>query len=331
MSELAPFLKWAGGKRWLTHHPQFIIPKFRGRYIEPFVGSASVFFSLRPLRAVLSDANGELIDTYESVRDEPSKVVRNLRRHALRHSQKYYYFVRDQFRPTSLAGKAARFLYLNRTCWNGLYRVNLQGKFNVPKGTKTSVLLENDDFDAASAALQSTQLIQSDFEPIVNSAMDGDLIYADPPYTVRHNVNGFVKYNEVLFSWNDQVRLHASLCRAQKRGVPSLHDCGFAASLSGYPSPTTERRGRPFWRVAFLVALGGKADTGRDAQNDLPDPQRHFAIAHCCTAKGSFDHFVGATDKQKRDGEVERPVKGNAIQVPSQIPVCGQNCSDCPP
>lgn len=219
MTALAPILKWAGGKRWLTQHPYFVFPEFKGRYFEPFVGGASVFFSLCPQRAVLSDANGDLIATYVAIRDESSKVIRHLGQHALHHSQRYYYFVRDHLRPTSSAGKAARFLYLNRTCWNGLYRVNLKGKFNVPKGTKTNVLLDSDDFDAASMALKSARLVQSDFEPIINSAKAGDLIYADPPYTVRHNMNGFVKYNEVLFSWEDQVRLHGALRRAKIRGV----------------------------------------------------------------------------------------------------------------
>jgi DNA adenine methylase len=145
-----------------------------------------------------------------------------LKVHAKRHSKKYYYYLRDEAKPTSLAGQAARFLYLNRTCWNGLDRVNLKGKFNVPKGTKSKVILDTDDFEAAAKALGAATLVCSDFATIVDMAEKGDLIYADPPYTVHHNMNGFIKYNEVLFSWEDQTRLRDCLLRASERGA---HRC----------------------------------------------------------------------------------------------------------
>jgi DNA adenine methylase len=121
--------------------------------------------------------------------------------------------------PEGFAQKAARFIYLNRTCWNGLYRVNLNGEFNVPIGTKTSVLLGSDDFPSTSQTLQSATLIAGDFEVAIDQAQAGDVVFCDPPYTVRHNNNGFVKYNEQLFVWQDQVRLKDSLERAQARGA----------------------------------------------------------------------------------------------------------------
>jgi DNA adenine methylase len=217
-----PFLKWAGGKRWLTNNPEFNVPEFSGRYIEPFLGSGSIFFSLQPKDAILSDLNSELIATYVALRDEHANVSQFLKKHARNHSKKYYYKVRDEMKPRSTAGRAARFLYLNRTCWNGLYRVNLAGKFNVPKGTKSNVILETDDFDSVSKALSRAKLICCDFEAIIDQAQSDDLIYADPPYTVRHNMNGFIKYNEVLFSWEDQKRLRAALLRASARGAKFL-------------------------------------------------------------------------------------------------------------
>jgi DNA adenine methylase len=216
---ILPFLKWAGGKRWLVQHQEFEIPTFEGRYIEPFLGSASVFFALRPRDAILSDVNAELIGAYKAMQTQYELVLRHLKGHARQHCKKYYYHVRDAAKPTSLAGRAARFLYLNRTCWNGLYRVNLDGHFNVPKGTKSSVLLDTDDFVSTARALANVQLHCSDFEPIVDKAQKGDLIYADPPYTVHHNTNGFIKYNEVLFSWEDQTRLLNCLIRARARGA----------------------------------------------------------------------------------------------------------------
>ncbi len=219
---ILPFLKWAGGKRWLANSSAFSVPTFEGRYIEPFLGSGSIFFSLQPKRSILSDLNDELISTYGSLRDEYERVLHYLKAHARKHSRPYYYEVRDEFKPQAPASKAARFLYLNRTCWNGLYRVNLKGRFNVPKGTKSKVILETDDFASVSKALKGAKLLCSDFEAVIDKAGEGDFIYADPPYTVRHNMNGFIKYNEVLFSWEDQRRLSSALLRASDRGAKFL-------------------------------------------------------------------------------------------------------------
>ncbi|ASJ24783.1 site-specific DNA-methyltransferase (adenine-specific) [Laribacter hongkongensis] len=121
--------------------------------------------------------------------------------------------------PTKLIQRASRLIYLNRTCFNGIYRVNKEGKFNVPRGSKSKVLLEGDDFKSISAVLQSAELRVSDFEVLIDEAVANDFVFADPPYTVRHNYNGFIKYNEVLFSWGDQKRLAAALLRAASRGV----------------------------------------------------------------------------------------------------------------
>jgi DNA adenine methylase len=220
MSEIIlPFLKWAGGKRWLANNSAFGVPIFEGRYIEPFLGSGSIFFSLQPKHSILSDVNEELVGTYGSLRDEYEKVLRHLKAHARKHCKDYYYTVRDELKPRSSAARAARFLYLNRTCWNGLYRVNLKGKFNVPKGTKSKVIMETDDFALVSRSLKRARLVCSDFEAVIDKAREGDFIYADPPYTVRHNMNGFIKYNEILFSWEDQRRLSFALLRASERGA----------------------------------------------------------------------------------------------------------------
>lgn len=240
-----PFLKWAGGKRWLTQHTEFQIPEFSGRYIEPFLGSGSVFFSLCPPSAILSDLNHELIAAYQALRDNYRNVHRHLARHASSHSADYYYFVRDDYRPTSDAGKAARFLYLNRTCWNGLYRVNYNGKFNVPKGTKSSVLMASDNFSAISQTLQRVDLYCSDFEAIIDRAEEGDFVYADPPYTVHHNTNGFIKYNEVLFSWNDQIRLRNCILRAVSRGASAIVSNADHKSIHElYPSASIQKISR---------------------------------------------------------------------------------------
>lgn len=218
---IVPFLKWAGGKRWLVSSNSRFFPNSYNRYIEPFLGSGAVFFYLNPRQAVLSDLNSELIETYQAIKEDWARIVGALSQHQRKHSEKYYYKVRAQC-PRTIWGRAARFIYLNRTCWNGLYRVNLNGEFNVPIGTKDRVILDSDDFRAVSVALKHTHLVCSDFEAIIDKAKKGDFVFVDPPYTVKHNFNGFVKYNEKLFSWDDQIRLSEATIRAAARGAKIL-------------------------------------------------------------------------------------------------------------
>jgi DNA adenine methylase len=215
---MVPFLKWAGGKRWLFT-PEFVqsIPSF-ARYVEPFLGGGAGFFALEPTRALLSDINEELIELYRVVRDYPGELIVALDHHQAAHSEGHFYRTRSE-RPKSRIARAARTLYLNRTCWNGLYRLNRRGAFNVPIGTKTAVALPSDNFHQASAFLQSADIVVSDFEFAIDKAGEGDLLFVDPPYTVKHNMNGFVKYNETIFSWSDQLRLKDALVRASRRGA----------------------------------------------------------------------------------------------------------------
>ncbi|WCL54357.1 DNA adenine methylase [Gimibacter soli] len=215
---LKPFLKWAGGKRWLFESGQFRLPEFSGKYIEPFLGGGAVFFENQPRNAILSDFNGRLIELYQQIRDNLEDFEILLAGHAESHSKEYYYQTRAQ-QFDSAVERAAQFLYLNRTCWNGLYRENLKGEFNVPIGTKQTVIFESDNFGAWSKALRGVILENKDFEEAINEAHTGDFIFVDPPYTVRHNLNGFVKYNQKIFSWNDQERLRDALKRAHARGV----------------------------------------------------------------------------------------------------------------
>ncbi len=215
---IVPFLKWAGGKRWLVSNNFQLFPTSFNRYIEPFLGSGAVFFSLRPRQAILSDLNADLIKTYRAIRDDWRKVVRVLGIHDKNHSANYYYEIREST-PSTKWSHAARFIYLNRTCWNGLYRVNLNGEFNVPIGTKTNVLLESDKFAEISKLLVRSKIFCTDFETTINSAGNNDFLFVDPPYTVKHKLNGFIKYNENLFGWKDQIRLRDSLYRAANRGA----------------------------------------------------------------------------------------------------------------
>jgi DNA adenine methylase len=218
---LVPFLKWAGGQRWLTSQHSNLFPKSYNRYIEPFLGSGAVFFHLAPMNAVISDSNAELINTFLEVRSNWKKVQQALRRHHRNHSEKYYYAERARNHIVAHE-KAAQFIYLNRTCWNGLYRVNLHGNFNVPIGTKTSACLESDNFQAVAQLLRRATICASDFQSVIARAKKEDFLFVDPPYITRHNFNGFVKYDDRIFSWDDQERLAKSIKLASQRGTKIL-------------------------------------------------------------------------------------------------------------
>jgi DNA adenine methylase len=218
---LIPFLTWAGGKRWFVQRHPELFPKTFNRHIEPFLGAGSAFFYLKPTKALLGDTNSDLIAAYRGIKENWQSVVRSLKYHSRKHSDEYYYYARGM-RPRNLVQRASRMIYLNRTCFNGIYRVNLRGEFNVPRGTKDTVLLDTDCFENVANLLRSADIRLADFEIVINEAKAGDFIFADPPYTVRHNFNGFIKYNEKLFNWSDQERLAKALYRSKCKGVSIL-------------------------------------------------------------------------------------------------------------
>lgn len=218
MVVINPFLKWAGGKRWLVSGGNLPIPNHFERYVEPFLGSGAVYFHLCPKKSLLSDINHELIALYESIKLSPKELYSLMIRHQKGHAKSYYYQVRSR-QPASSIKKAARFLYLNRACWNGLYRVNLKGQFNVPVGTKDTIVFDTDDFEAISTLLQRADIRCCDFEDTIDHCQSDDFLFVDPPYTVQHNCNNFLKYNEKIFSWDDQIRLRNAVIRAKDRGV----------------------------------------------------------------------------------------------------------------
>jgi len=226
--ERSPLIKWAGGKRRLLAEIRQFLPDRIKRYYEPFVGSGALFFSLLPPSAQLSDANQELIEMYIEVRDNVESLIEALRR--LRNSEDDYYRIRAAA-PRTQATKAARLIYLCTLSFNGIYRQNLKGEFNVPYGYKTR--LRHYDIDRlreASSHLQGRDILYGDFERAVEGARHGDLVYFDPPYTVAHGNNGFVKYNAKIFSWDDQKRLARTAQRLRRLG------CCVIVSNADHPS-----------------------------------------------------------------------------------------------
>jgi DNA adenine methylase len=219
--DIVPFLKWVGGKRWMTARHDWLFPQKYNFYVEPFLGGGAVLFHLRPKRSYLGDLNVDLIASYRAVKNDWKSIQRHLVRHQREHCSDYYYKIRGK-RYESQTREAARFIYLNRACFNGIYRVNLKGEFNVPKGSKEAILLNDDDFQSIASLLKKCRLAARDFEDTIAMANVGDFVFIDPPYTVKHNNNGFIKYNQNLFAWHDQVRLKKSIAEAASRGAKIL-------------------------------------------------------------------------------------------------------------
>jgi DNA adenine methylase len=214
-----PFLRWPGGKRWLAPNlSELINEKLFDRYLEPFLGGGAVFFNFVFKSAILSDINDDLINTYIQVRDNPEELLAKLGK--MKVNRQMYYTIRES-RPKKSLERAARFLFLNRTCFSGIYRVNKKGDFNVPYGEgRTLAPLWNGNLVLkASKALQGTSILTQSFEQTLAQAQTGDLVYCDPIYTVTHNDNGFRRYNESIFSWKDQELLAKCARKAIKRGA----------------------------------------------------------------------------------------------------------------
>jgi DNA adenine methylase len=219
MKKCDPFLKWPGGKRWLIPFFQEIInPNEVETYFEPFIGGGAVFFSFNFENAILSDTNEDLINTYRVVKEFPDELIIELKK--IPQDKQTYYKIR-KIRYDDKIRKAAQFLYLNRLAFGGMYRVNLEGKYNVPYGgeRRADILWTKNLIQNASLKLQGIKLECLDFEDVLRKAKKNDLIYCDPPYTVAHNLNGFQRYNEKIFSWQDQVRLSEECFKAANRGV----------------------------------------------------------------------------------------------------------------
>jgi len=212
-----PFLRWAGGKSWLIKHLSSIIPHQRfNSYHEPFLGGAAIFFHLKPKNAHLSDLNQDLIDCYLQVRDNPEAVISELRH--FENTEEFYYDIRGKAVEDQVL-RAAKFIYLNQTSFNGIYRVNLQGVYNVPFGYRSKDFYDAGNLRAVSQSLSSVNIYQSDFNNTIDTVQPGDLVFLDPPYTVTHNHNGFVKYNKKLFDLDSQHLLSAYIDKIKEKGA----------------------------------------------------------------------------------------------------------------
>jgi len=277
-----PFLKWAGGKGQLLGQYEPFFPHHFNAYYEPFLGGGAVFFHLwnlaatgslgsrawrpgaahQPRPAFLSDVNEELINAYIVVRDRVEELIERLRGH--RNERGYYYALRAQD-PTALGPveRAARLIYLNKTCYNGLYRVNRWGRFNVPFGRyKNPLICDAEGLRAASLALQGVELRACDFEEALQGAGPGDFVYLDPPYDPLSATASFTSYAQGGFDEGEQRRLARSFAELDRRGCLLM--------LSNADTELVRRlyRGFRIVQVQAKRAINSRAD-GRGAISEL--------------------------------------------------------------
>ena len=263
---LRPVVKWAGGKSQLLGPILERLPERIETYFEPFVGGGAVFFALarekRFQKAVLADANEELVAVYLAVKHDVDALVAKLREHQAEHSEEYYYHIRKS-KPRSRVGRAARVIYLNKTGYNGLYRVNRSGEFNVPYGryAKPTVCDER-NLLAAHEALADAEIEISDFEAICRRAQPGDAVYLDPPYVPLSKTSNFTAYDRHPFGMAEQERLAGVFSELGERGV--------AAVLSNSSTAETQALYARWRRHEIPVArnINSKADQ-RGPVNEL--------------------------------------------------------------
>ena len=213
-----PFLKWAGGKRQILKHLLTLLPyDVKDRtYREPFLGGGSLFFRVQPSKAILSDANPHLIMAYNCVRDHPDLVYGYLLEHKRKDCEEYYYQIRELYNKKRNGGdsiaQASRFIYMNKTCYNGIFRVNQKGYFNVPYGRyKTASLPSLEHLRKVSLVLKSKEIFAASFEEALKNVKKGDFIYLDPPYPPLNGTSNFTHYTSDKFNDKDQEELAATV------------------------------------------------------------------------------------------------------------------------
>jgi len=225
VAPLAPLVRWAGSKRRLLPSLLKEVPPTFGTYYEPFAGSACLYLSLRPTRAVLGDINEGLMEAYRLLKSRPTLLHSKL---SLLPSSRQYYKRLRNCRPGNMTSteRAVRFLYLNRHCFNGVYRENRKGRFNVPFGSKIPALHSHKQFLAFSRAIRPAELRTTDFETCLADVQPGDFVYLDPPYRKRATRNRG-EYGSHAFQSNDIARFVSCLKELSARGayvLASFHD-----------------------------------------------------------------------------------------------------------
>ena len=230
-----PFIKWVGGKRALLNQLLPLFPKEFNNYYEPFLGGGAVFFELysqgllKDKKVYLSDINAELINTYNIVKNNPNELINNLEEFKKEHNKEFYYQIREldrqeDFKNLSDIQRATRFIYLNKTCFNGLYRVNKKGYFNTPIGSyKNPNIADRNTILSASEALQNAIISNKSFDKIKNNTNKNDLVYFDPPYYPLNETSNFTSYDSNYFLDDKQFELFELFEKLYDKEVKTLH------------------------------------------------------------------------------------------------------------
>jgi len=219
-----PFVKWAGGKTQacIQFRERGLIPPEFKTYCEPFLGGGAFFFYLKPSKAILSDNNEELINAYQVIKSSVSELIEILKKHKVNHNKEYYYKIRAlKTQELSSVERAARLIYLNKTCFNGLYRVNSKGQFNVPMGRyKEPAILDEENLTKLHELLENPniQINFEDFEECEKELDKGDFVYFDPPYNPLSNTANFTAYTKECFGEPEQIRLANLFKRLSSKG-----------------------------------------------------------------------------------------------------------------
>lgn len=224
--ETYPIVKWVGGKRQIMFELLKNMPKTYNRYFEPFIGGGALFFELQPNNAYISDMNEELINLYQVVRDNVYELISDLKKHSI--SKEYFMEIRNidrskDYQNWSNVQKASRFIYLNRTCFNGMYRVNSQGQFNVPFGNyKNPRIIDENNLINCSNLLRNTEIRHADFSEILKEVKKGDFVYFDPPYVPLSETSSFTSYTKDGFDIDMQFKLRDVCDELDSIGVKVL-------------------------------------------------------------------------------------------------------------
>ncbi|EOU1737756.1 DNA adenine methylase [Clostridium perfringens] len=225
----APVLKWVGGKRQLMSEIEKVLPKTYTTYYEPFIGGGAVLFELQPKKAVINDVNGELINLYNVIKDDVELLIEDLKKHE--NTPEYFYSIReldrkkDKYENLSNIEKASRIVYLNKTCFNGLFRVNKAGEFNSPFGKyKNPNIVDEVTLRAVSKYFNKAdiKILNGDFEASLKGIRKGAFVYLDPPYDPVSNSANFTGYDKGGFNRDEQIRLKKLCDKLDKKGVKFL-------------------------------------------------------------------------------------------------------------
>ena len=236
---VAPVLKWVGGKRQLIEDISPLIPKQISTYVEPFVGGAAILFHLQPKKAIINDFNDELMNVYQVIKEDPNGLIKILEKHKEANSEEYYYETRAldrtaDYENLSKEEKAGRILYLNKTCYNGLFRVNSSGQFNAPYGKYKNPAIVNDvTIKAVSNYFNSANIkfLNGDYKEALKGLRKGIFVYFDPPYMPVSSSSNFTGYTENGFGYEKQVELRDECLKLNKRGIKFLQSNSYTPEI----------------------------------------------------------------------------------------------------